>query len=321
MALLTYEKLFTIGIPNYNYEKYIKKTIDSILCQEGDDFEVLIADNQSTDKSWEIICSYNDERLKIFRHETNIGFHANWNFVLNNAIGKYFILLPSDDYLTSDFMATIRSGIKKHENVNIGTIVWQFGNFMQNEQLSQFPKFNKIKEEYGIRKINQFAFGCRHFTPPWAHAQLTKSLQYLGGYKKGSRRLDTLLFYNFFELNKESEILIIPKILAYQRVHESNERYSKFYEIFLDNIEIAQKILLFEINFFNRLKLWLFLTKNYWEMILFKKETLIKRNAVKLSFMSICLIFLLSPIVLFIVVTGKYLRFPPFSTVDNLIKI
>jgi glycosyltransferase involved in cell wall biosynthesis len=316
-----YEKLLTIGIPNYNYEKYIKQTIDSILCQEGNDFEVLIADNQSTDKSWDIICSYNDERLRIFRHDTNIGFLANWNFVLNNATGKYFILLPSDDYLASDFIDTIRSALKKQGNENIGTILWQYGNFMQNENMIIYPKFDKIEDEHCIRKITQFAFGCRHYTPPWSHAQLTKSLQHLGGYKDGSRRLDTLLFYNFFEINKESKILMIPKILAFQRLHETNERYLKFYEIFLDNVEIAQKILLFEHFFLNRLKLWLFLTKNYWGMILLKNVTIIKRNAVKLSFMSICLIFLLSPIVLFIVFTGKYLRFPPFSTVDNLIKI
>jgi len=321
MASVVYEKLFTIGIPNYNYEKYIKKTIDSILCQEGDDFEVLIADNQSSDQSWEIISSYNDERLKIFRHETNIGFHANWNFVLNNATGKYFILLPSDDYLTSDFIDTIRSALKKSGNENIGTILWQYGNFMQNENLTIYPKFDKIDEENGIRKITQFAFGCRHYTPPWAHAQLTRSLQHIGGYKDGSRRLDTLLFYNFFEFNIESKILIIPKILAFQRVHESNERYLKFYEIFLDNIEIAQKILLFEIFFFNRLKLWLFLTKNYWGMILLKKRTISKRSAIKLSFINICFILLLTPMVLLIYISGKYLRFPPFSTIDNLIRI
>ncbi|MCA6514731.1 MAG: glycosyltransferase family 2 protein, partial [Chitinophagaceae bacterium] len=88
--------LITIAIPNYNYGQYIGKTIESAIHQSGDDIEILISDNNSEDNSWEIIQSYVDSRIISFKQNQNIGLQQNWNFLLNKARGKYFILLPSD---------------------------------------------------------------------------------------------------------------------------------------------------------------------------------------------------------------------------------
>lgn len=96
--------LFSICIPNFNYSQYIGETIDSVLNQTCSDFEIVIQDNASTDDSWQVIQSYvaKDARIRAYRNSYNVGFAPNLQKVTSNAIGKYFILLSSDDLMRSD---------------------------------------------------------------------------------------------------------------------------------------------------------------------------------------------------------------------------
>ena len=68
---------FSICIPNYNYGKYIGDTIQSVLNQTYQNFEIIIVDNASTDDSIEIIKSFKDKRIKLFLNKYNIGFAPN----------------------------------------------------------------------------------------------------------------------------------------------------------------------------------------------------------------------------------------------------
>ena len=66
---------FSICIPNYNYSKYIEETINSVLDQDFENYEIIVVDNDSTDESWEIIKRYSDhKKVKIFKNNFNIGF-------------------------------------------------------------------------------------------------------------------------------------------------------------------------------------------------------------------------------------------------------
>ena len=86
-------------MPNYNCEKYIGETIDSVLAQSYENWELLIVDDCSTDKSVEIIQNYcdKDERIKLFVSETNKGGAAARNRALREATGKWIAFLDSDD--------------------------------------------------------------------------------------------------------------------------------------------------------------------------------------------------------------------------------
>lgn len=92
---------FSICIPNYNYGQYIGNTIQSVLNQNFDDFQVLISDNNSIDNSWEVIQSYasKDIRINAWKNLTNIGFSGNLDKVSNNAEGNFKILVSSDDLM------------------------------------------------------------------------------------------------------------------------------------------------------------------------------------------------------------------------------
>ena len=91
----------TVFTPNYNNEKFIAETIESIINQSYSNFEYIIIDDGSTDKSWEIIQHYKnlDNRIKAYRNKKNIGIvkTRNKGFKYSSNKSKYFAIIDSDD--------------------------------------------------------------------------------------------------------------------------------------------------------------------------------------------------------------------------------
>lgn len=84
-------------MPVYNGEAYLREAIDSILHQTFADFELLIVDDGSTDRSVEIIKTYDDPRVRLIRHDVNLGLVATRNDALRCARGEYVAILDCDD--------------------------------------------------------------------------------------------------------------------------------------------------------------------------------------------------------------------------------
>jgi glycosyltransferase involved in cell wall biosynthesis len=74
----------TVGVPVYNGEKYLAETLDSLLAQSLKEFEIIISDNASTDRTPEISRSYRerDHRVRYFRNDRNIGAAQNFNRII-----------------------------------------------------------------------------------------------------------------------------------------------------------------------------------------------------------------------------------------------
>ncbi len=89
----------SVCIPAYNSEKYIGKTIQSALSQTYQDFELVIVDDCSTDRTLNTIKEYKDPRIRLIENEKNLGPEKNWNKALAEAKGKYIKLLHHDDWL------------------------------------------------------------------------------------------------------------------------------------------------------------------------------------------------------------------------------
>ena len=100
----------TIFSPNYNGEKFISETIESILNQTYSKFEYIIVDDCSEDKSWKIIQSYaeKDKRIKAYKNESNykIVETRNRGLELSSDDSKYFAIIDSDDVATPDRFQT-----------------------------------------------------------------------------------------------------------------------------------------------------------------------------------------------------------------------
>lgn len=93
--------LVTATVTNYNYEAFLPQSIESILGQSFDDFELLVIDNASTDSSVEVIRHYaaNDERIRVIAHEENQGPVASQRESCALARGRYRVHIDADDWI------------------------------------------------------------------------------------------------------------------------------------------------------------------------------------------------------------------------------
>ncbi|HEX6707573.1 MAG TPA: glycosyltransferase family A protein [Albitalea sp.] len=91
--------LVTVGIPVYNGERYLARAIESLLTQTLADFELIVADNASTDRTQQMCEDYarRDSRVRYVRHPSNIGAPRNWNCLVDLARGKYFKWATAND--------------------------------------------------------------------------------------------------------------------------------------------------------------------------------------------------------------------------------
>lgn len=97
----------TVGMPVYNGAKHIAAALDSILAQTHADFELVVADNASTDDSAQIVATYaaRDPRVRLIRHPANIGAARNWNSLVPLARGRYFKWASSNDLIAPTMLA------------------------------------------------------------------------------------------------------------------------------------------------------------------------------------------------------------------------
>ena len=88
----------TVVIPVYNREKYVGIAVDSILSQTFPDFELLVIDDGSIDRSIDVVLSYSDPRIRLVRNNTNLGVATTRNKGIQLARGEYLSFLDSDDW-------------------------------------------------------------------------------------------------------------------------------------------------------------------------------------------------------------------------------
>lgn len=109
----------SVIVPNYNYAKYLKERIDSILSQTYQNFELIILDDCSTDNSRDIIEGYRDDShvSKIIYNEVNTGSpFMQWETGINLCSGEWIWIAESDDKASPEFLSTLLGEIEKTPN-------------------------------------------------------------------------------------------------------------------------------------------------------------------------------------------------------------
>ncbi len=96
-----------IGMPVYNGERFVAEALDALLAQTFTDYELIICDNASTDRTGQICRSYaaKDERIGYFRNEMNIGAAKNYRWAFELSSGQYFKWSTCDDLCGPEFLA------------------------------------------------------------------------------------------------------------------------------------------------------------------------------------------------------------------------
>ena len=142
--------VITVGIPVYNEGKYLASTIESVLNQSLTNFELIITDNCSTDNSYQIAMTYSekDSRIKVYRHNENMGIPFNFRFSLLKATTKYFVWLGAHDLFTPDYLKNTAEYLEMNENV---LMVYPNAEWIDNEN-KFISKLEEDIETIGLLK-------------------------------------------------------------------------------------------------------------------------------------------------------------------------
>lgn len=133
----------SIGMPVYNGEPFIREALDSLLTQTFTGFELIISDNASTDETEAICIEYaaKDERIRYIRQPENRGGEANFQFVLDEAVGEYFMWAAADDLRKIKFIECTASALDANKLVVCAmtdvAIVDESGRLLRNENLTK----------------------------------------------------------------------------------------------------------------------------------------------------------------------------------------
>ncbi len=113
-------KLITFTVPCYNSQEYLQKCVDSLLIG-GDDVEIIIVNDGSTDRTGEIADGYAEKYPDIVRviHKENGGHGSGLNAGLKAASGLYFKVVDSDDWLDGQGLKTLLAAIREHKALNL----------------------------------------------------------------------------------------------------------------------------------------------------------------------------------------------------------
>ena len=109
---------FSVIIPTHNRKSFLKIALESVLAQSFKDFELIIVDDGSTDKTKELVKSYKDRRIK-YIYQENKGPSSARNTGIKASRGKFICFLDSDDRLRPEKLALTKEYIRKNPNCKI----------------------------------------------------------------------------------------------------------------------------------------------------------------------------------------------------------
>ncbi len=128
----------SIGLFVYNGERFLTRSLDSLLGQTHRDLELIISDNASTDRTEEICREYaaRDHRIRYYRNEKNMGAGWNTRRVCELATGKYFKLAAHDDMIEPDYLRLCLDALEADDSLvlahSLTRVIDENGQFIEN---------------------------------------------------------------------------------------------------------------------------------------------------------------------------------------------
>lgn len=136
--------IFSIVMPMYNVEKYVATAIESVLSQTFAEFELICVDDGCTDKTFQIVSSFEDPRIRIVRQK-NRGLSGARNTGINNCQGIYIAFLDSDDFWHSEKLAAHLAHFRDNPRLGVSYSASSFVDEDDRELgIGQHPKIRNI---------------------------------------------------------------------------------------------------------------------------------------------------------------------------------
>ena len=143
---------FSIIIPVYNVEKYLKKCLDSVFNQTYKDYEVIVVNDGTKDNSMDIVKDYD---VKVI-NQKNQGLSAARNAGVKKATGEYLIFLDSDDYWEKDLLKELSKSLKNNPDL----IRFQINEVYEDGKTISYPEesFTNLSGPDAFKKIVKYHF-------------------------------------------------------------------------------------------------------------------------------------------------------------------
>ncbi len=240
----------SIGLPVYNGEKFIKEAIDSLLAQTFEDFELIILDNASTDKTEEICRAYaeQDKRICYYRNQKNIGCARNFNRVFELSSGEYFKWAAHDDLHAPDFIKKCIEVLDQDPTIILCHSQVYFideqGDFLQSYDIKLKADALKPQERFHELLTKHLCYQCYGVI----RASALRMIPPMGGYGNA----DGILLLRLGILGRFYEI---PEYLFFARSHPQ-QSMSMFFPNYLLFAEKNQKSLLSMLPDFYAYTVW-----------------------------------------------------------------
>lgn len=224
----------SVIIPNYNYARFLKKRIQSVLDQTYQNFEVLYFDDASTDNSVAIVEKFAtaDQRIEVFKNTVNSGnVFTLWNKGAREARGEYLWIAEADDYADPQLLESLVNKLDEHPTA--GLAYCQSWTVDEHDHI--LGKFDELwtadldPERWKHDFINNGEDECRNYailknTIPNASAALVRRTVYqaVGGATEDMRLSGDWL--TWAKVLFASDVVYISKPLNYFRTHGATYR-------------------------------------------------------------------------------------------------
>ena len=237
MSQYKYEPLISIITATYNHGNYIAECIESVLCQTYENWEMIIVDDASTDKTPYIVEQYakKDYRIKFIRNEKNNGplfFDVTFNLALKEAKGEWIGWLDGDDVFVQkslEIRVYALNELPEDKRNNISMVHGRYGRiWMDSKSIDlpipyyENPKYSPIIRNTQAGMALIWLLQGFNFIPPGTVLLNKEKLLKIGGFKQILRELRAADYCTWAFLALEGEWLYIPKVLYFWRRHSNS---------------------------------------------------------------------------------------------------
>lgn len=222
---------------SYNYENYIKETIESVQAQTYKDWEMIIVDDGSTDNSVDVIKSYveKDSRIKLFQHENcqNKGLCESLKLGITKSQGDWLIILESDDTIVNNYIEEKLKIINENKVDFIFNDVNLFGNEDGFKVFTEYFKRQKPyleKETFPSNLFNLFKESKMNLIPTFSVVMVRKNilenLDFNAPYKP------SLDWYLWLQLIGKYQFYYVNQKLTNWRIHKTSYAHKRINNFF-----------------------------------------------------------------------------------------
>lgn len=256
---------------SYNYENYIKETVQSVLSQTYNDWEMIIVDDCSTDNSVNVIKSYNDERIKLFVNEKNLGLKETLKRGIKEASSDWIVFLESDDVLAPDYLAKKVEIAQKYNDINLIFNDCEF--FGDEERVKAFEQALKKtrsllqNQSYPKKMLYDFYQSNKIFTFSSVMAKRSHLLKV-----NFNPKLDYLIDWHLWiQLSSLGKFYYLPEKLTKWRLHKNSYINSSTYKSPFD-LQAASYIEVFKSKKDIGILLFILISHPLWYARKYKRE-------------------------------------------------